>query len=95
VSPVQYVSLVLANKKNILLYWTTRIAKAGKYSLVPDRLDQPWKKTPRETRDGRPQLTLETEANGDSLSTFERGPSLAGSLGLLCQYKSFCPTLAA
>jgi hypothetical protein len=29
----------------------------------------------RETREGRPPLTVETEVNGDSKSTNERGPS--------------------
>jgi hypothetical protein len=29
----------------------------------------------------------ETEVNGDSRSTFDRGPSLVGSLGSSCQYK--------
>jgi hypothetical protein len=43
----------------------------------------------RETREGRPLLTVETEANGDSRSTYERNPSLVGSLGSLCQYKRF------
>jgi hypothetical protein len=35
----------------------------------------------RETREGWPLLTVETEANGDSKSTNEKGPSLVGSLG--------------
>jgi hypothetical protein len=35
----------------------------------------------RETRLGWPLLTVKTEANGDSWSTYERGPSLVGSLG--------------
>jgi hypothetical protein len=43
---------------------------------------------------GRPQLTVETEANGDSRSTYERGP-FVGWLGLSCRYKSFCSALAA
>jgi len=43
----------------------------------------------RETREGWPLLTVETEVNGASKSTNERGPSLAGSLGLLCRYKRF------
>jgi hypothetical protein len=44
----------------------------------------------RETREGWPLPSVETEANGDSRSssTHERGPSLlVGSLGLSCQYK--------
>ncbi len=51
-------------------------------------------------RDGWPLLTDETEENGDSKSTNERGPSLVGSLGLsalaaTAQYKNFffLPTL--
>ncbi len=32
----------------------------------------------RETREGWSLLTVETEANGDSSSTFERSPSLVG-----------------
>ncbi len=40
----------------------------------------------RETREGLPLLTVETEINGDSKSTNERGPSLVGSLGLSCGY---------
>jgi hypothetical protein len=38
----------------------------------------------RETRDGWPLLTVETEVNGDSKSTIERGPFLVGSLSLSC-----------
>ncbi len=43
----------------------------------------------RDAREGWPLLTVETEANGDSWSTNERGPSLVGSLALSCQYKRF------
>jgi hypothetical protein len=42
---------------------------------------------PRETREGWHLLTVETEVNGDSKSTIERGPSLVGSLGSSCRYK--------
>jgi hypothetical protein len=42
----------------------------------------------RETRKGWPMLTVETEVNGDSKSTNERGPSLVGSF-------NFCSALAA
>jgi len=35
----------------------------------------------RETREGWPLLTVETEVNGDSESTNERGPSLVDPLG--------------
>jgi hypothetical protein len=40
-------------------------------------------------------LTVETEVNGDSNRTNERGPFLVGSLGLPCRYNSFCFALAA
>ncbi len=33
----------------------------------------------RENKEGGPPLTVETEANGDSRSTYERGTSLVGS----------------
>jgi hypothetical protein len=36
---------------------------------------------------GGPLLTLETELNGDSKRTNERGPILVSSLGLACRYK--------
>jgi hypothetical protein len=42
---------------------------------------------PRETREGWPLLTAKIEANGESWSTYERGPSLVGLFGLTCQYK--------
>jgi hypothetical protein len=47
----------------------------------------------RETREGWPLLTVETEVNGDLKSTNERGPSLVGSLGLSCwcSYNRFFP----
>jgi hypothetical protein len=37
-------------------------------------------KYPRETREGWPLLTVETEVNGDSKRTNKRGPSLVASL---------------
>ena len=43
----------------------------------------------RETREGWPLLTLETEVNGDSRSTNERDSSLVGSLGSLCGARDF------
>jgi len=50
----------------------------------------------RETRDGWPLLTVETEVNGDSKSKNERGPFLFGSLGLSCRGKrDNCSALAA
>jgi hypothetical protein len=42
---------------------------------------------------GWPLLTVETEATGDSRSTYERGPSLIGSLGSSCLYKRFLSCL--
>jgi hypothetical protein len=44
---------------------------------------------------GWPLLTVETEVNGDSKRTNERGPSLVGSLASSCRYSRFCPALAA
>jgi hypothetical protein len=43
----------------------------------------------RETREGWPLLTLETEANGDSKRTNERDTFLVGSLCLSCRCKLF------
>ncbi len=40
-------------------------------------------------REGKPLLTVETEANGDLWSTNEGGPSLVRLLGSSCQYKRF------
>jgi hypothetical protein len=40
--------------------------------------------SPRETREGRPLLTVETE-NGDSKNTNESGPSVVVSLALSCR----------
>ncbi len=48
----------------------------------------------RETREGWPLLTVETEKNGNSKTTTERGPSLVGSLGLPTGTRNFCSTLA-
>jgi hypothetical protein len=42
-----------------------------------------------EDREGWPLLSVETEVNGDSKSTNERGPSLVGLLGFSCRYKRF------
>ncbi len=47
----------------------------------------------RDTREGWPSLTVETEVNGDLWSTNERGPSFVGSLGLPCRYKRFLACL--
>ncbi len=44
----------------------------------------------REPREGWPLLTNETEVNGDSKSTNERGPSVVDSLGMSCRYNSLC-----
>jgi hypothetical protein len=38
----------------------------------------------RETREGWPLLTVETDVNGDSKNTNERNPFLVGSLSLSC-----------
>ncbi len=47
-----------------------------------------------ETREGWPLLTVETETNGHSRSTNERGPSLVGSLNSLCRYKRLLSSLS-
>jgi hypothetical protein len=62
--------------------------------LIPSALD-PHSGENRETREGWTLLTEDTEVNGDSQSTNERGPSLVGSLGLSCWYKRFFSALAA
>jgi hypothetical protein len=41
-----------------------------------------------------PLPTIESEVNGDSNSTNERGSSLVGSLDLSCKYKTFLFCLA-
>jgi hypothetical protein len=47
----------------------------------------------RETREGWTLLSVETEPNRDSRSTYERSPSVVGLLVSLCQYNRFlsCP----
>jgi hypothetical protein len=47
----------------------------------------------RETREWWPLIIVKTEVNGDSKITNERGPSLVGSLGSLCQCKIFLSSL--
>ncbi len=44
---------------------------------------------------GWPLLAVETDANGDSGWTYERGPSLAGLMGSSCSTSYFCPVLTA
>jgi len=51
--------------------------------------------SPRETGEGWPLLTFQTEANGGLWSTNERCPSLVGSLGSSCRYKRFLCCLVA
>jgi hypothetical protein len=46
---------------------------------------------PRDTREGWFLLTVETEANGDSRSTYERVPSLVGSFGSFEIFVLPCP----
>jgi hypothetical protein len=48
-----------------------------------------WSVITRETRKGWPLQTVETDANGDSECTYDRGPALVGSLGSSCRYKRF------
>jgi hypothetical protein len=40
-------------------------------------------------------LSVETDVNGDSKSTNERGSAMGGLLGMSCWYKNFCSALAA
>jgi hypothetical protein len=47
----------------------------------------------RETREGWPLLTVETEANGDLWSKIQRSPSLVDSLGSLYLYWRFLSCL--
>ncbi len=49
----------------------------------------------REPREGWPLMTVETESQGDSRSSFERGISSVGSLGSSCSTRDFCPAFAA
>jgi hypothetical protein len=49
----------------------------------------------RETKEGWHPLTVETEANGGSRSTFKRGPSFVGSLAHCVTTRDFCCALAA
>jgi hypothetical protein len=44
-------------------------------------------------REGWPLLTVETEANGDSRSTYERGKGVLHWLGSLCRYNTFLSCL--
>jgi hypothetical protein len=84
----------LKNKRKVYFYhipWYNRVVtsntqrdvkKRGPFSLYSlyDCSIQFIRKTEgtRETREGWPLLTVETELNGDSKSTKERGPSLVG-----------------
>jgi hypothetical protein len=54
--------------------------KKGGVGVLPCMWDH------RETREGWPLLTVETEANGGSKSTYKRGPYLVGALGSSCRY---------
>jgi|688.fasta_scaffold460044_2 hypothetical protein len=49
----------------------------------------------RETREGWPLLTVKTEANGDSKSTNERGPSSVTVIGFLMPVQAIFVLLAA
>jgi hypothetical protein len=49
----------------------------------------------RETREEWPLLTAETEANGDSRSTYYRDPSVVGSMGLTFQTSRFFSCLGS
>ncbi len=58
-----------------------------KLTVFSSRIDLP------NLKRGLVLLTVETEVNGDSKRTNERGPSFVGSLGLSCRYKRFCPAV--
>ncbi len=57
--------------------------------VMAELLTSPGSEVPGETIEGRPLPTVETEVNGDSKRTNDRGPSLVGSLGLSCRYKNY------
>ncbi len=71
-------------------YWNIRV-----FYLLFYLYKSSWKNvqqrfsTARETIEGWPLLTVETEVNGDSKRTNEKGPFLVNSLGLSCRYKRF------
>jgi hypothetical protein len=78
----------------VLRWYASLIISCGMQPNWPPQRIPPIKAQTRETREGWPPLlTVETEVNGDSRSTNERGPSLVGLLGSLCWYKRFCPAL--
>ncbi len=54
-----------------------------------------WINIARETIEWWPLLNVETEVNGDSKSSKERGPFLVVLSGLSCRYRYFCSALAA
>jgi hypothetical protein len=49
----------------------------------------------RETTERWPLLIVETEANWNSRSTYERVPSSVDSVGSVCKNKRICPALSA
>ncbi len=75
--------------------WTRKFASCRSFLIDCSKNPPGWGMVvvARDTREGWPLLTVETEANGDSTSTYERGPFLVGSLGWLCQYKRFLSCL--
>jgi hypothetical protein len=77
-----YFSLLLFLNHTLPKYSTRNLFKTGK-------------KSTRESREGWPLLTVETEVHGDSKSINVRGPSLVGFVGLSCQcqYKRFLVSL--
>jgi hypothetical protein len=73
-----------AYNEYIFKYYARSSTKALFYFILPST-------GTRETREGWPLLTVETEANRDSHSTNERGPSLVGLLGSSCRYTRLLP----
>ncbi len=62
---------IIVRERPIFSVFMPRQRTAGENMFEPERL-----KT-----SGWPLLTVEIETNGESKSTYERGPSLVGSLG--------------
>jgi hypothetical protein len=94
-----YSSFVLVQKTTILnMYLGTMIGKIQRSRGVATSCHSTTftsvsKVRPRETGERWPLLNVKTKVSGDSGSTYERGPSLVGSLSLSCRYKRFLSCL--
>ncbi len=79
------------NRWNDMIFNTDTAVSSISHKFYQLHLVQWRSQKTRETREGWPLLTLETEANGDSKRTNERDPFLVGSLCLSCRCKFlFC-----